>query len=236
MSETPKLDELFQNGMDMMMSMQRQTAAWATQAFEATYGNAASGNPFNPAQAAAWFENFQKAAAEYVHLDALFGVDRAYTRFFAAAQALLKVSAEYQTFTGTTWSSAWQQYLATRPDGGDRPDNLKDTMEEWLAHANKMLLQSQRSEGFKHLQRRLVEAVTEFRESHRAVAELYLEQVQVPTRTEMDDLSRSLYELKREMRQLRRETDTLKQELVVAKLSPANRSAEPPAEPLENAS
>jgi len=74
-----------------------------------------------------------------------------------------------------------------------------------VSTANETLTQTHRTPEFLEAQRRLTRSSTECRLAEREIMEAYCEMHHIPTRTEVDDLSRAVYELRRELRALRRE-------------------------------
>lgn len=90
--------------------------------------------------------------------------------------------------------------------------NPEDAMNEWLKAANHELLETQRSQQFMDAQKRMVRASTEIRARQKETAEAWSEMYQMPTRTEVDDLSKTVHELRRELRILKREVASLRGE------------------------
>ena len=70
--------------------------------------------------------------------------------------------------------------------------------------ANEVLLETQRSEAFLSTQRDLVKASSELRLAQQDLAEFYSEMFGYPTRTELDDVHRTVTELRRELRAFKR--------------------------------
>ena len=70
-----------------------------------------------------------------------------------------------------------------------------------------MLLETQRSEAFLKSQAAVVRAGSELRLAQRGLAEQLAAQFDMPTRTEMNDLLRTVTELRRELRMVRRQAE-----------------------------
>ena len=81
----------------------------------------------------------------------------------------------------------------------------------WLKAANEELLDTQHSQPFMDAQRGMIRASTEIKARQRDIAEAWSETYQIPTRTEVDDLSRSVHELRRELRKVKRELASLRE-------------------------
>jgi polyhydroxyalkanoate synthase subunit PhaE len=75
----------------------------------------------------------------------------------------------------------------------------------WTDTANRQLLETQRSEPFLQTQAAMIRASTELRLAQQELVEHFGRQFGFPTRTELDDVHRTVTELRREMRTMRRE-------------------------------
>jgi hypothetical protein len=84
------------------------------------------------------------------------------------------------------------------------PPVMNDAFDQWLAVLNEAMLGTMREEPYLAAQRRLVETGLAFRESLAALADEACEWLQLPSRTDFDDLARSVTELRRELRALKR--------------------------------
>ena len=70
---------------------------------------------------------------------------------------------------------------------------------------DEVLLETQRSEAFLATQRETLRASTDLRLAQRELAEYYSEMFGFPTRAELDDVHKTVTELRRELRALKRE-------------------------------
>ncbi len=89
------------------------------------------------------------------------------------------------------------------------PDS-EAAMNAWLSAANHELLETQRSGEYMDAQRRMIRSSTEIKARQKDLAEAWSEMYQMPTRTEMDDLIKTVHELRRELRKVKRELASLK--------------------------
>jgi hypothetical protein len=103
---------------------------------------------------------------------------------------------------------------------GTQASNAKASLALWTETANRELLETQRSEPFLQTQAALIRATTELRMAQQELVEHFGKQYGFPTRTELDDVHRTVTELRREMRALRRE------QLMSASVTPPAPSAE----------
>jgi len=117
---------------------------------------------------------------------------------------LRNASAEYQTVISKAWAQAFDIY--TKEFSSHSKDGVIDThemMQLWLKVANNTLIQVQRSEEFLVAQRKLFKTNTQYKLKQREIIETWCEHYTMPTRTEVDDLHRMVYDLRREVRELK---------------------------------
>jgi hypothetical protein len=74
----------------------------------------------------------------------------------------------------------------------------------WVETANTALLETQRSEAYLKSQRKILMASTDLRLAQQEIATFYSEMFGYPTREELDDVHRTVTELRRELRALQR--------------------------------
>ena len=103
--------------------------------------------------------------------------------------------------------NAFNQALAerTRTDGAAPVGRA--LLDLWITAANSVLLEAQRSEAFLGSQAAMIRAGSELRLAQRGLAERLAAQFDMPTRTEMNDLLRTVTELRRELRTVRRQAE-----------------------------
>lgn len=102
-------------------------------------------------------------------------------------------------------AKAFSEELTGRTRAEGRAPEGKALLALWTETANRILLETQRSEPFLRTQAAMIRAGTELRMAQRALAERWADAFDMPTRTELDDVHRTLTELRREVRRLRRE-------------------------------
>jgi hypothetical protein len=134
--------------------------------------------------------------------DHMFGFDKKVAKLVDAAAELAAAAAELQSLTMSNWMDAYQQFATA---GLSAPRTIKEALDGWFEFANESAIELQHTERFLKAQRRHVLALTEFRSAYRAIIEVYQTYTDQPSRTEVDDLSRVVHELKRELRALKRE-------------------------------
>jgi hypothetical protein len=125
---------------------------------------------------------------------------------------LFNQSKDYHGIVFSRWSHAFSRFL----------DELKELSEEeqaeltprklidlWSTTANEELLLLHRSEEFLAAQRSVIRASMQYRLHEKQVAEVICEALHIPTRDEIDDLHKTVTELKRELRKTKAELNEL---------------------------
>lgn len=115
--------------------------------------------------------------------------------------------AAWQLLMQGAWSEATKRFLyAVNARDGTPITTWRELTDLWVDTANETLTQTHRTPEFLEAQRRLTRASTDCRLQEREIAEAYCEMNHIPTRTEVDELQRAVYELRRELRTLQRAT------------------------------
>src|SRR4029453_5014005 len=94
--------------------------------------------------------------------------------------------------------------LNERAEKGEALESWREVLALWVETANEVLLETQRSEAFLTTQRDLIKASGDLRLAQQDLAEFYSEMFGYPTRTELDDVHRTVTELRRELRAFKR--------------------------------
>ena len=103
------------------------------------------------------------------------------------------------------WSKALERFMKVAGDSKGEPiTSGRALLDLWLATANKALLEMHRSEEFLEVQRKMTRASTEYRLAEREIAEAFCEIHHIPTRTEVDELQKTVAELRRELRAMKK--------------------------------
>jgi hypothetical protein len=167
--------------------------------------------------------------AEGPRLSDLWNVERRFAAVFNAWIALRRRTFEHNTVMLDAWTGAagaFARELNARADRGEQLESWRDLLALWVETANTVLLEMQRSERYLESQRELLKTSTNLRLAQRELAEYYSEMFGYPTRGELDDVHRSVTELRRELRALKRERAAA----AAARPAPAKRAARKPKE------
>ena len=108
------------------------------------------------------------------------------------------------------WTAAYGEYSQKYSLEDLQSGEMNEALNAWLKFANEALLEAQGSSEFLDAQKRMIRASTEIRARQRDMAETWSDAWQMPTRTEIDDLTRTVHQLRRELREMKREMAKLK--------------------------
>src|SRR5215217_8201689 len=147
--------------------------------------------------------------AEGPQLADLWNTERKFMAVFNAWVAMRRHSLEHNKVVLEAWLRAAGAFAKTLNERADRSEALESSREVlalWVETANEVLLETQRSEAFLTTQRDLLKASTDLRLAQQELAEFYSEMFGYPTRTELDDVHRTVTELRRELRAFKRES------------------------------
>jgi hypothetical protein len=113
--------------------------------------------------------------------------------------------AAYQAIVQAAWQRAGQRFIEALNDPKAPPlKSGREFLDLWIATANACLLEMHRSDEFLDAQRKMTRSATEYRLQEREIAEAFCAMHHIPTRTEMDEVQRAVYELRRELRAAQR--------------------------------
>jgi poly[(R)-3-hydroxyalkanoate] polymerase subunit PhaE len=133
---------------------------------------------------------------------------------------------QYWEVVQGAWNRALEHFTNALNDSKAEPiTSGRQMLDLWLATANTSLVEMHRSGEFLEAQRRMTRSSTEYRLAEREIAEGFCEMHHIPTRTEMDEMQRSVTELRRELRSLKRHAS----EPVVAAANPVKKPVRKPA-------
>ena len=114
--------------------------------------------------------------------------------------------AAFQAVLAKGWTKAYER-VATQSLKQPKPESWRAVADGWLSMVNDSLIELYRSDEFVEAQRKMLRSASDYRLQERKIAEAWCEVMHVPTRTEVDELQRSVVELRREVRRLRQAQD-----------------------------
>ena len=144
---------------------------------------------------------------------------------------LMLVAQQYLSAAAPVWVQACQRFqaeVAERRGQGEKLDSAGAAMDLWNNVLDRTLMEFNRSADFAKVQQRFLHAAMRQRREVRKTFEQAAKAVDLPTRTEMNDVYQRLHDLVREVHSLRREVRALKEAQPAAKASPARAAQEAP--------
>jgi hypothetical protein len=172
----------------------------------------------------------------------LWEAERRYAGVLQAWMTLRRRGLEHNTVVLQAWLQAagrFTEQLAAGTTADAKTFDAKAALAVWIETANTQLLETQRSERFLQTQAAMIRATTDLRLAQQELVEHFGKQYGYPTRTELDDVHRTVTELRRELRALRRELkvsapvvsqpEATKQLVASPATSPTPRSAPRPS-------
>jgi class III poly(R)-hydroxyalkanoic acid synthase PhaE subunit len=145
--------------------------------------------------------------AEGPRLADLWDTERKLLSVFNAWTAMRQRSIEHNTVMLEAWTRAAGAFAKTLNERAERKETLgswREVLALWVETANTALLETQRSEKYLASQREILKASTDLRLAQQELAGFYSEMFGYPTRAELDDVHRTVTELRRELRALQR--------------------------------
>jgi hypothetical protein len=134
--------------------------------------------------------------------------ERKFAAVYTAMVALRQRSLEHQMVMTSAWARAANAFTkrlgASSEAEQRRPASWRALTAIWIEVANDELIATQRSETYLTSQRNLLKASTDLRLAQQDIAAFYGEMFGLTTRAEIDDVHKTVTELRREVRALKR--------------------------------
>jgi len=102
------------------------------------------------------------------------------------------------------WNTAFERFSAGGPSTTQEPASWRAMVDRWLAIVNDTLIEVQRSDAFVEAQRKMLRSASDYRLQERKIAEAWCDVFHIPTRTEMDEVQRTVTDVRRQLRALQR--------------------------------
>jgi hypothetical protein len=135
----------------------------------------------------------------------LWEAERRYAGVLQAWMNVRRRGLEHNAVVLQAWLQAGRRFTEQLAGQSDTKLDARAALALWTETANQQLLESQRSEPFLQSQAAMIRATTALRMAQQELVEHFGKQYGFPTRTELDDVHRTVTELRRELRALRRE-------------------------------
>jgi len=139
--------------------------------------------------------------------------DRKLALAFAAWIDLRTRLASYNAVASAPWTEASRKFMEEMSKGkAERAQapGWRDVFAKWAEISNKELIKNQRTDAFLKAQKDLLQAALQYRSRQNDVSDALSALFDLPTRRDLDEVTRQLTELRREVRALRREKEKSK--------------------------
>jgi polyhydroxyalkanoate synthase subunit PhaE len=94
--------------------------------------------------------------------------------------------------------------LISSQDKGETIENLRQFLQVWSSLSDRVFIQRFHSEDALEIQGKLINAALTWRSHQQQLMEVFLKMNDLPTRSELDEVYRSLYELRKEVKTLKK--------------------------------
>jgi polyhydroxyalkanoate synthase subunit PhaE len=172
--------------------------------------------------------------AEGPRLADVWQVERRVLNVFNAWGAFRRRSLEHNAVMLDAWlkaAGAFAKELNQKAERGEVLESWRAVLALWVETANTALLETQRSDAYLQSQRNMLTTSTELRLAQQEVAEFYSQMFGYPTRAELDDVYKTVTELRRDLRTLQRGARQSKRSVKRSKPSQARAGAGAQASP-----
>lgn len=120
---------------------------------------------------------------------------------------LQKANAKFQQVMGRTFSKAFEKFMkdmVTMSEKGEKIDSVRDLMNMWMETIDQSFTYMYVSEDYLEVQNELAASVMKYKMKQQQVIEVIQGMFDMPTRSELDDAYRTMYELRKEVRALKK--------------------------------
>jgi class III poly(R)-hydroxyalkanoic acid synthase PhaE subunit len=135
---------------------------------------------------------------------------------------------EYQGVLSQIWDQAikkFQEDILSLAEKGEKIETLRDFVLLWTRGAEDVFTDAFRTEAYVLAQGQMLNAAMAYRVREREIIEVFLKVYDLPTRSELDETHRRIYELRREVKALRKEAGALKK--TIAEVVPGSEGDQP---------
>lgn len=138
----------------------------------------------------------------------LWDFDRKLALAFAAWIDMRTRLASFNAVASAPWSEASSRFadaMSKMKTEGSEPLDWRAVFAKWAEISNEELIKNQRTDVFLKAQKELLHAALEYRGRQNEVSDAVSMLFDIPTRRDLDEITRQLTELRREVRAMRRE-------------------------------
>ena len=131
---------------------------------------------------------------------------------FDAFMSLNLANIEYQAVMADIWDEAFKQFgedLASLVEKDEKIESVRELILLWTRGAEQTFLKAFQTERYTLTQGKLLSATMHYRICQRRILEEFLESFDLPTRSEVDEAHRRIYELRKEVKALKKQVKRL---------------------------
>ncbi|MCD4687218.1 MAG: class III poly(R)-hydroxyalkanoic acid synthase subunit PhaE [Anaerolineae bacterium] len=124
-----------------------------------------------------------------------------------------RASADYQSKLGDMWSEAFEQLMHEMKELSERGEmvsSVRGLLLLWGQVADRVFVKTFRTDEYVQIQGQMLNAAMAYRVQVREIMEYVLNALDLPTRSEVDEAHRNIYELRREVKALKKELAALR--------------------------
>jgi class III poly(R)-hydroxyalkanoic acid synthase PhaE subunit len=126
---------------------------------------------------------------------------------FDAWLELVRAGFEYQVLVAGAWARVPERFMSeliSLPDEGRPIESLQQLLYAWLEVGDRVFLEEFRSDEYLQAQSGLLSKAMSYRLRERDIVEDFLRLNHLPTQTEVDEIHRTVYELRKELRAVKK--------------------------------
>lgn len=135
---------------------------------------------------------------------------------------------EYQGELSQIWDQAirkFQEDIISLAEKGEKIESLRDFVLLWTRGAEQVFTEAFRGEDYVLAQGQMLNAAMTYRIKEREIIEVFQKLYDLPTRSELDETHRRIYELRKEVKALRKEVNA--QRAAFAEMNPPSEGDQP---------
>lgn len=120
---------------------------------------------------------------------------------------------DYQAILLAIWREAIDDYfdrLLVMAENGEKVDNVRDLTLLWTRGAETIFSEAFQGQDYVLAQGKMLNSAMDLRIRQREVMDVFLQSLDLPTRAEMDETHRRIYELRKEIKTLKKELREIK--------------------------
>jgi class III poly(R)-hydroxyalkanoic acid synthase PhaE subunit len=189
-----------------------------------------------------YWDAYNKTAGQFVGMPGVGftrEIEETFAKGYAAWTNARQAMDEYQLLINEAWSGVMEEVLKdmmTRAEKGTPITTVRDLIKLWTGAADRSFDTVFRSDKYAEVQGKFVSTYMEYRVSEQAMMEAMLKYTHFPTRGEVDEAHRNIYELRKEVKLLKKAMKILTTTPKSSTTPPAkNEPAKPASTPKKDA-